>query len=93
MATTPEHINLSVVAQSAMALSIAILFTDALREGTLAIHSASTMRLAMLRIIITIFVVILMVMFSKKHNTILTTSRDSSSPIYPPTSTVMADIH
>ncbi len=80
---TTTHINLSVVAQSAMALSIAILFTDALREGTLAIHSASTMRLAMLRIIITLFVIILIVIFSKKHNSIVPSSK--SSPV--------ADVH
>ncbi len=56
-----NHINMNVVAQSAIALSMAIIFTDAVRECLLAVRPQSAIGFAILRLIVAIILIMLII--------------------------------
>ncbi len=64
---TIDAINPSVVAQSAIALSVAIVVTDAIRECVLAVRPESAVGFAALRIAVAITLVIVVIFMVGKY--------------------------
>lgn len=62
-----HRINLSIVTQSAVALSVAIIFTDAVRECILAAKPLSPVGLAILRLVVAVLIVMVVVIFAKSQ--------------------------
>jgi hypothetical protein len=84
MQNAPDHrINLSTVAQSAVALSVAIVFTDAVRECILAAKPISPVGLALLRLTVAILLIVVIILFAEsRHNKKATHSPADARP-YP----------